>query len=327
LIKKHRSKPIIIDKLESLLKRNPSLSGNRDEIQEALRKHVSGYRGEQSLDYFFRYLPPINLNLLHQIRLLHQEYFFQIDSLIITPNFILIIECKNVAGHCYFESPFDPMIRTLNDTREAFDNPVEQVKRQSYHLMSILSMLKYPRIPIESLVVMTNPKAITEFHPTYKEARSKVIKSSGLVTKFEEISLKHEKVHLTPKEIKRIIKYLIKNHIPENPDVCGRFQIDTNHLLRGVFCPNCEPALLCRHKRTWYCSTCKKNFNKAHVAALIDYALLISTTISNKECKDFLKLPSRSQAYHLLMSLNLPYTGMRKSRIYHLEPLLKNIAD
>jgi hypothetical protein len=94
--------------------------------------------------------------------------------------------------------------------------------------------------------------------------------------------------------------------------------------MKGVFCPSCETEILYRHLRTWYCSACKKNYNKAHVAALVDYALLISTTISNKACKDFLILPSRSQAYHLLKSLNLPYTGMGKSRIYHLEPLHNN---
>jgi Nuclease-related domain len=228
LIKKQRSKPIIIDKLESLLKRTPSINGNREEIQDALRKHISGYRGEQSLDYFYRYLPSNNLHFLHGIRILHRDYYFQIDSLIISPSFILIIECKNITGHINFESPFDPMIRTLNEVREAFDNPVEQVKRQAYHLMEILKALKSPNIPIESLVIMTHPKTITEFHPTYKEARSKVIKSTGLVTKFEELSSKHKKELLTPKEIKRTINYLIKNHTPDNPDVCSRFKIDAS---------------------------------------------------------------------------------------------------
>jgi Nuclease-related domain len=323
LIKKHRSKPIIINKLRSLLKRSPVLEGTKEEIQKALNKYVSGYRGEQSLDYFYRYLPATNLSFLHGIRILHQYYYFQMDTLIITPRFLLIIESKNIAGHLQFESSYDPMLRTLNDTREAFDNPVEQVKRQSYHLMEFIKEFKFPNIPIESLVVMTNPKAITEFNPSYKEARFKVIKSSGLPTKFEELDNKHKAECLSPKEIKRFIKYLLKKHSPEDPDVCSKYQVNPNHLLKGVFCPKCETNILHRRKRTWFCPLCKKNYNKAHEAALVDYALLISKSITNKACKDFLKLPSASQAYYILQSLELPHIGTKKSRIYDLDPLLK----
>ncbi|MFG6495471.1 nuclease-related domain-containing protein [Fictibacillus sp. UD] len=327
MIKKHRSMPIIINKLQSLLKRAPLYYGKHEEIQNALKKHISGYRGEQSLDYFYRYLPQNNLIFLHGIRILYEDYYFQIDTLIITSYFILIIESKNIAGHLYFESPYDPMIRTLNDQREAFDNPVEQVKRQSFHLMATLNNLISSSIPIESLVVITNPKTITEFSPTYNEARLKVIKSSGLVSKFAELSNKHRKEILQPKDSKRIVKYLIKNHTTEDPDVCSKFQIQPNHLLSGVFCPRCEIEVLLRRKRTWYCTVCKQNYNKAHEAALVDYALLISPSISNKSCKQFLSLTSTSQSYHLLHSLNLPFTGNRKSRIYHLDELVKKITS
>jgi Nuclease-related domain len=327
LINKHRTQPIIIYKLQSLLKRALLNDAKQDEIHRVLRKHISGYRGEQSLDYFYRYLPQNNLIFLHGLRILHEDYYFQIDTLMITPHFLLIIESKNIAGHLYFESAYDPMIRTLNDQQEAFDNPVEQVKRQSYHLMAILNDFKVPHLPIESLVVMTNPKAITEFSPAYKEARMKVIKSSGLVAKFEELSNKHRKEIILPRDSKKISKNLIKIHTPDNPDVCSKCKINPNHLLTGVFCPSCETEFLQRRRRTWYCASCKNNYNKAHEVALVDYALLISNNISNKSCKEFLNLTSTSQSYHLLQSLNLPFTGNRKSRIYHLDNLVKKTTS
>ncbi|ANC78559.1 hypothetical protein ABE65_017840 [Fictibacillus phosphorivorans] len=327
MIKKHRAQPIIIHKLQSLLKRALLNDAKQGEIQRVLRKHISGYRGEQSLDYFYRYLPQNNLIFLHGLRISHEDYYFQIDTLIITPHFLLIIESKNIAGHLYFKSAYDPLIRTLNDHQEAFDNPVEQVKRQSYHLMAILNNFKVLHVPIESLVIMTNPKAITEFSPAYKEARLKVIKSSGLVAKFEELSNKHRKEIILPKDSKKISKNLMKIHTPDNPDVCSKFQIHPNHLLTGVFCPSCETELLQRRRRTWYCPSCKNNYNKAHEAALVDYALLISSTISNKSCKQFLNLTSTNQSYQLLKSLNLLFTGNRKSRIYHLDNLVKKTTS
>ncbi|MBH0169405.1 nuclease-related domain-containing protein [Fictibacillus sp. 18YEL24] len=327
MIKKHRSKPIIIYKLKSLLKRMTHSELKIEDIQNALRKYESGYRGEQSMDYFYRYLPQNNLYFLHGIRISHHDYFFQMDTLIITPNFLLIIESKNIAGHLYFESSYDGMIRTLNNQRDSFDNPVEQVKRQSFHLMHLLQKLKITDLPIESLVVMTNSKAITEFSSTYKEARSKVIKSSGLMSKFEELSNKNIKEILQSNEMKRLIKYLIKQHTPDEPDVCSTFQIDRSSLLRGVFCPSCETEILKRVKRSWYCFTCKSYYNKAHEAALVDYALLISSSISNQSCKQFLNLSTNDQAYYLLRTLNLPFTGNRKSRIYHLDNLVKKTTS
>lgn len=326
MIIKPRSKPIIINKIESLLKRASLSDKKREEIRDTLKKYVSGYQGEQSLDYFYRYLPSHDIKFLHGLRILHEGYYFQMDTLLITPNFVLIIESKNIAGHVYFESSYDPMIRKQHDLREAFDNPVEQVKRQSFHLMSLLQNLNIPTIPIESLVVMTHPSTITDFSLTYKEARSKVIKSSGLVSKFEELSRKHHKEILSIKEIRRMIKYLLKQHTPLNPDVCHKFQIDPNSLIKGVFCPECDRIFLHRHQRSWFCFTCRTLYKHAHESALLDYALLVSMTISNKKCKDFLNLPSTSQSYHILHSLNLPFTGSRKSRVYHLDEWVRKIA-
>ncbi len=45
--------------------------------------------------------------------------------------------------------------------------------------------------------------------------------------------------------------------------------------------------------------------------------------ITNAQCKDFLDLKYRSQSYHILKSLHLPYTGATKSRKYKLNRLLE----
>jgi hypothetical protein len=320
LIIKHRSKPIIIDKLEALLKRMPFDLHKTDEIQEQIRNFSSGYRGEQSLDYFYRYLPTHNVYYLHGIRILHQGYYFQIDTLILTRNFFLILDSKNISGHLYFDDAYSQMIRTLNDRKEAFDNPIEQVKRQAYHLMEVLKFYKFEAVPIESLVVITNPRTIVESSSTYKEAREKVIKSPVLSIMFEKLSSKHNTEILSTKDLKRIIKLLNKLHTIEDYDVCSFYQVKKESLMKGVYCPECD-SFLERRKRSWYCLTCKKTFNKAHLPALRDYALLVSTSITNKECREFLNLPSSSQSYQLLSSLNVPYSGSTKSRKYDLSSL------
>jgi hypothetical protein len=322
LTKNEHVKPRIIDKLEALLRRKPLNYLYDDEIREQLRNYRSGFKGEKSLDYFYRYLPTDDLYYLHGIRILHNRYYFQLDTLIITPRFLLILESKNIAGHLYFDDKYKQLIRTLNDKKEAFDNPIEQVKRQAYHLQEIIKQLKFPFIPIESLVVMTNPRAYIECSPTYKEALNKVIKSPLLSAKYNELSNKYTKEIVSLKEIKKLMKQLNKLHTPEDSDICIQFQIKKEHLQKGVFCPDCESVFLERRPRSWYCLNCKNHYQKAHISALTDYALLISDTITNKEFKDFLNLQSSSQAYHLLNAVGLPYSGSTRSRKYHLASLL-----
>jgi Nuclease-related domain len=315
--------PILIKKLEVLLKRNSPSHLKRPHIMESLRKHKAGYNGEQSLMYFYRYLPKKGMHYLPGIRMLHDEYYFQMDSLIITPHFLLILEIKSHAGHLYFDDKVKQMIRTLDGKKEAYEDPIEQVKRQKYHLNKIMEQHKLPAVPIESLVVITNSSTIVEFSPTYKEAFIRGIKSPQLQHKFEVYQSKYQESSLNKKELRKFIKQLFKLHDTYSPDVCELFQINKCELIKGVLCPMCVlPSIMNYKGANWRCPNCQHKSKRAHVEALIDYALLISPNITNQECKDFLKLPSRSITTHLLRALNLPYAGSTKSRTYNLLPLM-----
>jgi Nuclease-related domain len=322
-IKNKRTTPIFIIKLSKLIRRVPQTQSKRHLIQEQLSKHSSGFKGEQSLDYFYRYLPKDQIHYLHGIRILHDGYYFQMDTILITPSFIIILEIKHLAGHLYFDDRFSQLIRTFEGRRESFSNPIEQVKRQSYHLTKILNQYKFNSVPIESLVIMTHPSAIIEASPLYKEATEKVIKSSSLQQKFLNLSQKYPLEILEQKQIKKLTKLLTKLNSAYNPDVCELFQINKNELVNGVFCPICDFSIMKYIWGNWRCLTCKTSSKTAHITALQDYAYLISTKITNRESMSYLNLESSNQTNHLLRSLNLPYTGNRKSRHYHLDSLLE----
>jgi hypothetical protein len=323
-IKNERKTPIFIIKLSKLLRRVPQSHNRLHELQEKLRNHTSGFKGEQSLDYFYRYLPK-DVHLLHGMRILHDDYYFQMDTLLISPSFITILEVKYLAGSLFFENRFSQLIRTYNDKRDSFTNPIEQVNRQKYHLSKILEQNKFTAVPIETLVVITHPSAIIDASPTYKEALERVIKSSNLPQKFENLTRKHPTPVLAQKQIKKLIKLLSKISSLYDPDVCELFQIKKAELISGVLCITCTHSTLRYVRGTWYCPVCNTSSKTAHIEALEDYACLISTNITTKACKDFLKLSSNKQAYNILCSLKLPYTGNRKSRYYHLTPLLENL--
>ena len=68
----------------------------------------------------------------------------------------------------------------------------------------------------------------------------------------------------------------------------------------------------------WLCGSCSFISRDAHFTALRDYALLIKPTITNRELRTFLHVESEYVATRLLNSLNVPYTGSTKDRVYHL---------
>ena len=50
-------------------------------------------------------------------------YFFQIDFLIITLHYLLILEAKNYSGQIYFDDDFNQIIQTKNGEEKALPDP------------------------------------------------------------------------------------------------------------------------------------------------------------------------------------------------------------
>nr|WP_285876798.1 nuclease-related domain-containing protein [Fictibacillus phosphorivorans] len=102
---------------------------------------------------------------IFNIRILHMGYYFQIDTLLFTKKFLLLLEIKNYTGHIYFDDKFGQLVRKLNDKLDYFEDPLEQV-RQKYHLLQILKKKKFPDIPIEHLIVFSNKNSFVDCSPT-----------------------------------------------------------------------------------------------------------------------------------------------------------------
>ncbi|GAA1380988.1 hypothetical protein GCM10009597_35040 [Peribacillus frigoritolerans] len=63
---------------------------------------------------------------------------------------------------------------------------------------------------------------------------------------------------------------------------------------------------------------CQLSSKKAHIPALRDYFYLLSSTITNRQLRDFLSIASSSSATRILQSLNLTSSGVNKGRVYRL---------
>ncbi|USK33484.1 NERD domain-containing protein [Bacillus sp. F19] len=323
MIVKSHSTPVYIHKLEALLRRLPPDDHKRTHIKEVLAKRMAGYRGELSIDYPLSFLAEEDYFIFHDIRIFDGTHYFQIDTLILSKWFILVLEVKNIAGKIFFDSHFHQLIRTLDEKEEAFPEPILQVERQCFQFTKWLQLNKFPFIPVEPLVIFTSPRAILRTLPDNQHIFETVILNAKLPAQTETLRKIHQKEMYTSKLIQKLSRRIVKEHCPADVNILQQFTISQKELVKGVFCPACSASLMRRGRGRWICRECSFFSKDAHIESLSDYNLLISQSITNKELRNFLNLSYIHIASKLLISLNLPVTGETRNRSYNLKSMKK----
>jgi Nuclease-related domain len=323
MIIKDREVPRIILKLQALLRRFPLNHQKVQTLVDELNRRTAGHKGEEALDYPISLLDPKKYLIFHGLRLQIGNHFFQIDTLVISKNFILLIEVKNLAGTIYFDPVFSQLIQIKNEQKSAYPDPQIQLLRQAEHLKKWLKHNGFSSISIFTLVVVSNDKTIIKTSPDNHNLNSSVIHRHLLPTYIKKFEKSAQSEAYDQKEIKKLIRLLKKKHVEAEHSILDRFNISPSEIKRGVFCEVCTYSPLVRKHGSWFCTNCKtKNLN-GHVQALMDYCLLFNPLITNEEARKFLNIESRYVVKRLLKSLNLPTTGTKKATTYNLTHLTK----
>ncbi|MBY0123818.1 NERD domain-containing protein [Bacillus sp. S/N-304-OC-R1] len=318
MIAKERTIPIKILASEALLRRLPADFVMRPLIEKDLAKRKAGFRGEVATDYYVHKLPKKEFTILHDLRLSNGQDYFQIDTLIISPTFALILEIKNISGTLFFDSKFKQLIRYRNDSEDGFLNPISQADRQKRELLSWL--LRYNvSIPIEFLVVISNPSTVIKSDSQNYFAFKNVLHAHGMTERVGKIKASYKKEVLTKREMNKLTKTLFKSHTPETFDVLNHYKISANSLVTGVQCTKCKEARMKRIYGSWQCTVCGHKERGAHKRALLDYYLLLGNKISNQQFRSFLQLSNEDISQKLLKSMELPHSGENKGRVYYLD--------
>lgn len=317
MIIKERKLPLSIQKMQALLRRLPPQHQTIPAIKEQLAIRLSGYKGEKEIDYPLTFLPNKDYFIFHDIRLKDEAHFFQIDTLIVTKKFVLILEVKNISGTLYFDSLFNQLVRSKDGEEVAFPDPMIQTKRHESQLRRWFAANKLPKVPVISLVVISNPQSVIRTSQDNHFIHQKVIHRDFLPHKISQIENSHTDM-ISEKEVKKWIRCLLKQHTPADFSILNRFKIQEDELIRGVFCEECNHIPLVRTHGNWYCSKCNHKSKQAHLAALKDYYLLLGCNITNRQLREFLNITSDAQAKRILRSLNVNIEGNNKGRIYYL---------
>ncbi|RHW38047.1 NERD domain-containing protein [Neobacillus notoginsengisoli] len=313
-----RMVPLVILMLDALLRRINHNHPKRKEIEEAYRTHKAGYNGEKSVDYYMNFLDEGKFQIFKGIRLPNKEFHFQIDTLIITPFFAIILEIKNWGGEIYFDKDFCQVYQEKDGKTNTYQNPVSQAILQKMHLKEWLRRNKFPDLPIEFLVVMSNTSSRLKSDPGYYEVFQKVLHSIRLLEKIAQIEKKYKQEVISENVMKKLKKTLLKKNTPLRPDILKNFEISPTAIIPGIQCPTCHTYSMKLYYGKSRCQTCKTISKTAPFLAITDYFLLCANTLTNQDIKSFLKTTTSSQTYFLLQKMNLQITGTNKGRVYSL---------
>lgn len=300
---------------EVLLRRLPKDHEKRKEIEDDQAKRKAGYKGEQNLSYYLTFLPE-EYDVIRDIRLVNEHgHGFQMDTLILSPRFILISDVKNIIGTLYFDKESEQFIRTINDKEEGFSNPINQVERHHIQLENWLKKNKLPLLPIEHRVIISFPSYI--IRSNNPQIFQKVFHAERLPNKVLSIGkLYNEPIEL--KEYRKITRALLKHDTPLKLDILQHYGINPKEIITGVQCSTCGFVPMHYHHGIWKCPSCQETSNHAHHKVIEDYFTIMGPTITNEKCREFLSINSRNVARSLLLSMNLKQSGTTKNRVYHL---------
>lgn len=277
-------------------------------IEKDIRIFMSGYRGEVTTDFHTQFLDDKNHSIFCGLRLPNGHHHFQIDTAILSRKYLLLLETKNNSGALHID-------QEQFYGKKGYKHPIIQVNERREQIYAWLESHRLPIVPVIPLVVLSHPSALIK--STDSAILKQLCKADNLKSKIMQLTSGYTKDIITNREIKKIAKYLVKDHTPHYPNLERTYGISPTELSLGIRCPACFTYKMIRKDRVFVCPHCFTHSKNAYQDALLDYFLLEKATITNREFRAFIGVNSVKTANKMLSLLNLPCSGEKKGRVYH----------
>ncbi|MCM3616322.1 NERD domain-containing protein [Sutcliffiella horikoshii] len=322
--KRNQYRSLLQCKLHALHTRLSPVHKKYAQVEVDLGKKRSGDYGEASIDY---YLSQINGGIPYPIirgaRLQLNQYHFQMDTLLLYPSFFILLETKHLTGTLFFDPDFQQLIQIKKDDEISRQDPILQVKMQYNQFKRWLSHHQVDGYSGFCFVVITNQNAIVKALSNPAIVQEYVVRNPALTFKLEHLIANTQPSHTSSHSAHEIFSLICEHHVPRNENILKEFDINPMELITGVTCPKCNELAMERLPRRWRCIHCNHVSMEAHIQTLMDYSLLISSSITTKEVCRFLHIPSMHIARQIMKSLFLEKTGSTVNAKYCLKSLWK----
>ncbi|GAA0313920.1 nuclease-related domain-containing protein [Bacillus carboniphilus] len=309
---KSGEEPLQLTMEKALLTLIPKNHEKYKEIEVNYKKNNAGYKGELELDYHLNFIPN-HYYIIPGVRLLNDvKQYFQVDTLIISSKFAIIIESKSMYGELHFDSISGQVTRKSEYFTGGIPNPILQAQRQKVQFQQWFNNHFQKEIPCYHLVSIRSPETILHGPSSIFKY---VYHAEQIPNKIDALSVNHTKEIVTPYIRKKLLSLIKEQHTPAPFDAMEFYNLQKSDLMNGITCPNCNQDILKRQSSTWFCNRCLFHSKNAHIHIINSY-LSIFPSISVKECQTLLRLSSRFIARRLLIGMNLLPKNQRKSTTY-----------
>lgn len=206
-------------------------------ISKDVNSLKEGLLGEQNVYYELKnsYIPML---CLHNIRIESEGNVAQLDFVLITHYFIMILETKKLSGDITINEAGE-FTRTIKNKygkalkKEGIYSPISQNERHVRILKDYLLKNNLIRtFPIISSVIIANPKSIINRYKAPYDIKNKIFKSDQLTTIINKELKKHIKSgSLLESRMYKIVNFLLDNHIEYNYDYYKRYSISSSDFI------------------------------------------------------------------------------------------------
>lgn len=199
------------------LKESHSANLDIKKIENHLKLFSIGQTGENQVLFELQnaMLPFL---ILHDVYLEFEDYQAQMDFVIITHKFILVLEVKKLFGniHVTDKGEFQRVITKNNRvvSKEGMYSPINQVERHVEILEKVLkSNGTITKCPIRYAVTFANPKTILDISPTAPATvQSNVIRHDQIKTFMKNELEKKSPVFMLDQHLYQIAESILQNH-------------------------------------------------------------------------------------------------------------------
>ncbi|WP_317933879.1 nuclease-related domain-containing protein [Sporosarcina aquimarina] len=306
MLYKQRGKPKMLIGLQALEKRMSQSHEKYEYIQSELYKTRAGYGGELEYD---RYMKEVRTDyphaILHDLYLQHEGVYFQIDSLFITPDTLIISEVKNIADKIMItENPIQFIKQSIDGKRKVFRSPITEVERKIHFLRKWLQLRKVES-EVKGLIAFAHNNEIII------EAQPKI----PIMTTYEAPayfrSLVPSEKGMDQKGIMKLAQDLATAHRDFIPiPLLTRYRVEKHEIRGGVFCVKCEFAAVMKWKSLrWECTTCGTRELHSHETTINEWFMLMPEHLTNRGFCEFTGLTNRHTAKRMLARSNTQKRG------------------
>lgn len=191
-------------------------------------------------------------------------YAIQIDFIIFTKSYILLLEVKNIKGTIRFQQYPSQIVRTLDGVTQAMDCPFTQMTR---NVLQFRKLLGNQPLPVYSAIVWANRSAVIE--QLSFEAPHPLL----FLKQLPDFISKLPTEEMKGVSLQRLVKRIQSKATPFfQTNLCERFEVLPQELIKGYICLSCHQKLKL-HVKTWscsYCETLEKNHLKMNILQLFD---------------------------------------------------------